>query len=73
MVIHTQIPIGRILNRSAPPEDRPAVFAAQFALSHDCWMVTYPPSGSLGTTFGLAQAALGLAALGAVVLIFTQN
>lgn len=32
----TQTPIGRILNRSAQPQDRPAVFAAQFALSHAC-------------------------------------
>jgi hypothetical protein len=30
----SQTPIGRILNRSARPEDRPPVIAAQFALSH---------------------------------------
>ena len=36
----TQTPIGRILNRSANAEDRPTVFAAQFALSHACWRVT---------------------------------
>jgi MFS family permease len=65
----TQIPIGRILNRSARPEDRPAVFAAQFALSHAAWLVTYPLAGWLGATFGLAQAALGLAALGAVSMV----
>ena len=65
----TQIPIGRILNRSARPEDRPAVFAAQFALSHACWLVTYPLAGWLGTNFGLAQAALGLAALGSVAMV----
>ena len=65
----TQIPIGRILNRSARPQDRPAVFAAQFALSHAAWLITYPLAGWLGSAFGLPQAALGLAALGAVAMV----
>ena len=30
-------PVGRILRRSAHAEDRPAIFASQFALSHACW------------------------------------
>ena len=64
----TQTPIGRILNRSARPGDRPAVFAAQFALSHACWLLTYPLAGWLGSAFGLAQAAVGLAAVGAVAM-----
>ena len=64
----TQTPIGRILNRSAQAGDRPAVFAAQFALSHAAWLITYPLAGWLGATFGLPQAALGLAALGAVAM-----
>jgi hypothetical protein len=56
-----------LLRRSAHAEDRPAVFAAQFALSHACWLVTYPVAGWAGETFGLsvAMALLGLiAALG---------
>ncbi len=60
----TQTPIGRILNRSAHPEDRPAVFAAQFALSHACWLVTYPLAGWIGAGFGLNAAALALTGLG---------
>lgn len=54
-----QTPSGRLLRRSARAEDRPAVFAAQFALSHVCWLVTYPLAGWLGAavpvsiTFGL--------------------
>src|SRR3546814_8520749 len=32
-------PSGRLLRRSAHAEDRPALFAAQFALSHVCWLV----------------------------------
>ncbi|MFU8776142.1 MAG: MFS transporter [Roseovarius sp.] len=49
-------PSGRLLRRSAHPEDRPALFAAQFALSHACWLVTYPLSGWLMTQFGLVPA-----------------
>lgn len=67
----TQTPIGRILTRSAHEEDRPALFAAQFALSHACWLVTYPIAGWLGATLGLAQVALALAALGTVALALT--
>lgn len=64
----TQTPIGRILNRSASDTDRPALFAAQFALSHACWLVTYPLAGWIGAIAGLSTVALGLAAIGAVAL-----
>ncbi len=46
-----------------------AVFAAQFALSHACWLVTYPLAGWIGATAGLSAAALTLAVLGAAGLI----
>jgi MFS family permease len=65
----TQTPIGRIINRSAREADRGAVFAAQFALSHACWLVTYPLAGWIGATAGLSAAALSLAAIGAVGLV----
>ncbi len=45
-------PSGRLLRRSAHAEDRPAIFAAQFALSHACWLVTYPTAGVLMTAIG---------------------
>jgi MFS family permease len=61
----TQTPIGRIINRSAREADRGAVFAAQFALSHACWLVTYPLAGWIGAGAGLSVAALVLAAVGA--------
>ncbi len=63
-------PSGRLLRRSAHAEDRPAVFAAQFALSHACWLVTYPLAGWAGEAFGLpvAMAILGALALVASVL-----
>src|SRR6056297_611683 len=59
-------PSGRLLRRSAHPEDRPALFAAQFALSHACWLLTYPLSGWLMTQFGMILALVILAALAAV-------
>ncbi len=37
----TLTPSGRLLRRSSSPEDRPALFAAQFALSHVCRLITY--------------------------------
>lgn len=48
-----QTPSGRLLRRSSHAEDRPALFAAQFALSHACWLVTYPLAGWAGAAFGL--------------------
>lgn len=59
-------PSGRLLRRSAHPEDRPAIFAAQFALSHACWLVTYPLSGWLMTAFGTVPALLVLAGMAAI-------
>ena len=58
-------PSGRLLKRSAHAEDRPAVYAAQFALSHACWLVTYPLSGWLITVAGATTAFAALAALAA--------
>jgi len=65
-------PSGRLLRRSAQPEDRPAVFAAQFALSHACWLLTYPLAGWTMTAFGAVPALIllgGLAALGIVAAL----
>jgi H+ antiporter protein len=59
-------PSGRLLRRSAHDADRPAVFAAQFALSHACWLITYPLAGWLGATFGMTTT---LAALSAITVL----
>jgi MFS family permease len=61
----SQTPSGRLLRRSSRAEDRPALFAAQFALSHACWLVTYPLAGWAGAAFGLQASALILAAIAA--------
>lgn len=65
-------PSGRLLRRSAHPEDRPAIFAAQFALSHACWLLTYPLAGWLMTAYGTVPALFvlaGVAALGVGVAL----
>ncbi len=64
-----QTPSGRLLRRSSHPEDRPALFAAQFALSHVCWLVTYPLAGWLGATIGLNPTFMILAVIAAAALV----
>lgn len=59
-----ETPVGRIIRRSVPRADLPAAFAAQFSLSHACWLVTYPLAGWLGDRH-LSGAALALAVVAA--------
>ena len=67
-----QTPSGRLLWRSSHQEDRPALFAAQFALSHVSWLVFYPLAGWLGARYSMvvAFAVLGGAAALAVWAAF---
>ncbi len=60
----TLTPQGRLIRRSAHREDRPAVFTAQFALSHAGWLVTYPLAGGLMTAYGAKVTFCVLGALG---------
>ena len=63
-------PGGRLLRRSAPPGGLPALFAADFSLSHACWLLCYPLAGWLATQAGLtvAFAVLGVLTVGATAL-----
>ena len=63
-----QTPSGRLLRRSANPEDRPALFAAQFALSHACWLLFYPLAGWLGTRYGMTVTFAILGSSGAIAV-----
>lgn len=67
-----ETPVGRIITRSTPEADQPAVFAAQFSLSHACWLVTYPLAGWLGW-LGLSGAAVTLAVLAALAVAATAT
>lgn len=62
-------PSGRLLKRSAHPEDRPAVYAAQFALSHACWLLTYPLAGWLITVSTPATVFASLALLASIGIV----
>ena len=64
-----QTPSGRLLRRSAHAEDRPALFAAQFALSHACWLITYPVAGWLGANISLTASFVGLAVVAGSALL----
>lgn len=63
-----QTPSGRLLRRSSNPEDRPALFAAQFALSHACWLLFYPFAGWLGTRYGMPVTFAILGSSGAIAV-----
>ncbi len=64
-----QTPSGRLLRRSSHAEDRPALFAAQFALSHACWLITYPLAGWLGANISLNASFVGLAIVAGGALV----
>lgn len=59
------VPSGRLLRNSAHAEDRPLVFAAQFALSHAGWLITYPLAGWLGSAGSIPQTLTVLALVAA--------
>ena len=62
-------PGGRLLRRSSNEADRPALFAAQFALSHVCWLLAYPVAGQAGALLGMSAASALLAAIAVIGLI----
>ncbi|HCJ48970.1 MAG TPA: MFS transporter [Microbacterium sp.] len=60
-------PSSRLLAEASTPQNRNLVYTAQFALSHACFLVTYPIAGWLGGT-SLLAAAVALAVLACVAL-----
>jgi len=68
----SQTPAGRVLRRSAHAPDRPALFAAHFALSHFCWLFAYPLAGYAGAGIGMATTAIVLSvpAIAGLILAF---
>lgn len=60
-------PSSRILADASTPQNRNLVYTAQFALSHACFLITYPIAGWLGS-ISLLAAAVHLAVLGAGAL-----
>lgn len=70
-------PTGQLLRRSSHPADRPALFAAQFSLSHLAWLVTYPIAGWLAaagmTTTWVTLSAIGAVGLGAALRMWPRH
>lgn len=58
-------PSSRLLADASTPANRNLVYTAQFALSHACFLITYPIAGWLGA-INLTGAALALLVIGAV-------
>ena len=52
-----------MLRRSSAPTDRPALFAANFTLSHACWLTAYPIAGLVSAFVDIGVAFLVLAVL----------
>jgi MFS family permease len=63
-----ETPVGRLIRRGVPTGDLGAAFAAQFSLSHACWLVTYPLAGWLGV-IGLPGTALVLAGVAVLATV----
>lgn len=59
-------PSARLVRRATDERTRPAVFAAQFSLSHACYLLTYPLAGFVGAAAGTWVAAAVLAAVAVV-------
>jgi len=62
-------PSGRLLRRSSHNQDRTALFTAQFALSHACWLFSYPLAGWLGHSWGMAATFVVFAVLSTIALL----
>ncbi len=65
----TLTPGGLVLTRSASDKDRPAVFAAQFSLSHAGWLIAYPLAGWLGSAIQPEHAFIVLGLLAFAVTL----
>lgn len=59
-------PSARVLRRNSQESNRAAVFAAEFSLSHACFILSYPIAGWLGSASGLRSASLALAIVASV-------
>jgi MFS family permease len=58
-------PSSRLLADASTPANRNLVYTAQFALSHACFLITYPIAGWLGGV-SLLGAAVGLSAISGI-------
>lgn len=57
-------PSSKLIARASTEAKRPALFAAQFSLSHACFLIAYPLAGLAGASLGLSAVSGILAAVG---------
>lgn len=62
-------PSARLLADASTPSDRNLVYTAQFALSHACFLITYPIAGWIGAS-SLTLAAVILLAIAVIAATF---
>lgn len=63
-----QTPAGMMLKKSCNPADRPAYFAAHFALTHLGWLFAYPMAGFFGRSLGYQNLFFIMAIAGVPIL-----
>ncbi len=68
-----ETPSGRLVQHSVSDGDSQALFAAQFSLSHACWLLTYPIAGILGSVLGLETVAFILAVVAAAAAVLAAR
>ncbi|WP_080796556.1 MFS transporter [Corynebacterium pacaense] len=66
-------PSARLLRRNSDQDSRPAVFAAQFSLSHLCFLLGYPLAGTFGAVVGLPAIAVLLSVIAGTGVIVTAR
>ena len=62
-------PVGRLLTACSHPDQRPSLFAAQFALSHAGWLITYPLAGWGGSLLGLTAVCVVLTVIAVAAML----
>ncbi|MEO8052573.1 MAG: MFS transporter, partial [Acidobacteriota bacterium] len=66
------IPSSTLLAEHTSTTDRGRAYAAHFALTHACWLITYPAAGWAGATWGpaLAFSAFGLGCIATTTMAY---
>lgn len=65
-----QTPVGSLIQQSCRKSDATAYFAANFSLSHLCWLVSYLIAGYSSAIFGLSTTFLILGIISFMAFIF---
>jgi MFS transporter, NRE family, putaive nickel resistance protein len=69
------IPTSTLVASHPQPDERGRAFAAHFAITHACWLVSYPLTGRLAERIGPTETFLGcgLACLAITAIAFVAG